>query len=135
MTNGQRTSKGIIRSCFGQNAERLPSVVQVELRRKAGRLGHGALLRSHSWRLGRSGGWRRRATRSLARLGRRLAGRSCRLTRLEGRLAGVHAHVAELDPRAGLRVGTLLLGHRALLLRAGSRLGTCSRQSGTGFHQ
>lgn len=106
----------------------LPSVMKVELRREAGGLGDGTLLCSSGRRLG--SGWCRRTHQILARLSCCLARLSGCLTRLSAGLARVGACLSWLGYRAGLSLGALFLGHGALLLWAGARLGTCTRQRG-----
>lgn len=104
----------------------LPAVVEVELRREAGGLGDRALLGSTWCRL--RGCRCRRGSHCLACLSWCLARLSSCWTCLTGRLAGMGASLSRLRYGAGLGLGAVFLGHGALLLRAGARMGTCVRQ-------
>lgn len=104
----------------------LPAVVEVELRREAGGLGDRALLGSSWCRL--RGCWCGRGSHRLACLSWCLARLSRCWTRLSGRLAGMGASLSRLGYGVGLGLGAVFLGHGALLLRAGARMGTCVRR-------
>lgn len=103
-----------------------PAVVEVELWRRARGLADRAVLGSGRRRMG--GRRYRRASYCLASLCWRLAGLHGHLTRLGGHLAGLGASLAGLCYRDVLVLGAVFLGHWALLLRAGARVGSCDGQ-------
>lgn len=107
-----------------------PAIVEVKLRRKASGLGNRALLCSGWCRLG--GCWCRRSTHRLVSVSCSLAGLDRCLTRLSRRLARLSSHLAWLGAslawlgyRTGLGLWAVFLGHGALFLWAGPRLGSC----------
>jgi len=112
-----------------------PAVMEVELWRESRGLSDRALLSSTWCRLG--GCCCRRAGHCLVCLSCCLARLSRCLTRLSGCLAWLRGHLAWLGAslawlgyRTGLGLRAVFMGHRALFLWAGPRMGTCNQKKG-----